>query len=130
MFVTTNGGQTWSSVGALPVGTNASITGILFDPSHRRSGQRGDADPHFRLELRQWRLHESRNGGATWTALTGGPTDVEYAAVSSTGVYYAVGNGGSGLWSYVGGKWTRAVPVSLVCRRLRSIRPIRTKSSP
>ena len=31
------------------------------------------------------------------------------AAVSSTGVYYAVGNGNSGLWSYAGGKWTELI---------------------
>ena len=50
-------------------------------------------------------VYESTNGGTTWTALSGGPTDVQYAAVSSTGVYYAVGDG-SNLWSYASGKWT------------------------
>ena len=28
----------------------------------------------------------------SWTALSGGPSDVENAAISSTGVYYAIGN--------------------------------------
>ena len=43
-------------------------------------------------------------------ALTGGPTDVESAAVSSsTGVYYAVGNSNSGLWSYASGQWTQLI---------------------
>ena len=28
----------------------------------------------------------------------GAQTDVEYAAISSTGVYYAVGDGGNGLY--------------------------------
>ena len=49
-------------------------------------------------------VYESTNGGASWSAI-GGPSDVEYAAVSSTGVYYAVGNGNS-LWSYKNGTWT------------------------
>jgi hypothetical protein len=51
----------------------------------------------------------ARTGGASWTALSGGPTDVENAAVSSTGVYYAVGNGNSGLWSYANGSWTQLI---------------------
>ena len=49
-------------------------------------------------------VYESTNGGATWTALSGGPSDVVSAAVSSTGVYYA--SDGSNLWAYAGGKWT------------------------
>ena len=40
-------------------------------------------------------VYESTNAGATWSHLTGGPTDVENAAVSSTGVYYAVGDSNS-----------------------------------
>ena len=46
--------------------------------------------------------------------LTGGPTDVEYAAVSSTGVYYAVGDSNSSLWSYASGKWTELMTGSQV----------------
>ena len=33
MFVTTNGGTTWSRVSGIPVGSDAGITGILFDPA-------------------------------------------------------------------------------------------------
>ena len=33
MFVTTNGGTTWTNVSAVPVGSGAGITGILFDPA-------------------------------------------------------------------------------------------------
>ena len=105
MFVTMNGGQTWSKVSALPIGTNAGITGILFDPAI--GGVVNGATQTIFASSSGNGVYESTNGGATWTALTGGPTDVEYAAVSSTGVYYAVGNGGSGLWIYVGGKWTK-----------------------
>ena len=38
-------------------------------------------------------VYESTNAGASWSLLSGGPTDVITAAVSSTGVYYAVDNG-------------------------------------
>ena len=35
-------------------------------------------------------VYESTNAGASWSLLSGSPTDVIDAAVSSTGVYYAV----------------------------------------
>ena len=90
MFVTTNGGTTWTSVSAMPVGSGAGITGILFDPAI--GGVVGGVTQTIFASSYGNGVYESTNGGATWTALTGGPTDVEYAAVSSTGVYYAVGD--------------------------------------
>jgi hypothetical protein len=115
MFVTTNGGQTWSSVSALPVSQSVSgvypgITGILFDPAV--GGVVSGATQTIFSSSYGHGVYESTNGGSTWTALTGGPANVEYAAVSSTGVYYAVGNGGSGLWSYASGKWTQLLSES------------------
>ena len=38
--------------------------------------------------------------------LSGGPSDVEYAAVSSTGAYYVIGNNNTQLWRYMNGTWT------------------------
>ena len=54
MFVTTNGGQTWSKVSAVPAAGSAGITGMLFDPA-AGGVVWGDAD-HFRFELWQRRL--------------------------------------------------------------------------
>ena len=104
MFVTTNGGTTWTSVSAVPVGSGAGITGILFDPA--LGGMVNGVTQTIFASSNGHGVYESTNGGGTWTALTGGPTDVEYAAVSSTGVYYAVGDSNSSLWSYANGKWT------------------------
>ena len=107
MFVTTNGGTTWTSVSAVPVGSGAGITGILFDPA--LGGAVSGVTQTIFASSNGNGVYESTNGGVTWTALTGGPSDVEYAAVSSTGVYYAVGDSGSGLWSYANGTWTQLI---------------------
>ena len=104
MFVTTNGGSSWQKVAAIPVGSKAGITGILFDPAIG-GVVNGVTQTIFASSYGNG-VYESTNGGSTWTHLTGGPTDVEYAAVSSTGVYYAVGNGNTSLWSYASGTWT------------------------
>ena len=105
LFVTTNGGTTWTSVSAIPAAAGQGITGILFDPAI--GGAVGGVTQTIFASSYGHGVYESTNGGATWTALSGGPTDVEYAAVSSTGVYYAVGDSGTGFWSYANGKWTR-----------------------
>jgi hypothetical protein len=103
MFVSTNGGSTWSSVSAVPAGTKAGITGILF---YSNGGKSGGVTQSIYAASYSNGVYQSTNGGATWRTLNGGPTDVEYAAISSSGTYYAVANGGSGVRSYANGKWT------------------------
>jgi hypothetical protein len=108
LWVTTNGGKSWSQVSAIPVsgtydGQYPGITGILFDPAIG-GVVNGVTQTIFASSYGNG-VYESTNGGATWSKLSGGPTDVEYAAVSSTGVYYAVGDGGTSLWSYANGVW-------------------------
>ena len=107
LFVTTNGGASWQSVSAVPVsetdsnGIYPGVTGIEFDPALGASG--GKTNTIFAASYGNG-VFESTNGGASWSAI-GGPSNVENAAVSSTGVYYAVGNNNS-LWSFSNGTWT------------------------
>ncbi len=102
LFVTTNGGTTWQSVSGVPAsltdtnGQYPGITGILFDPA--------STNTIFAASYGNG-VYESTNGGTSWSSI-GGPTEVDYAAVSSSGVYYVVSNGHSDLWSYAGGQWT------------------------
>jgi Bacterial Ig domain len=107
LFVSTNGGATWSSVSAIPAAAGQGITGIEFDPAV--GGAVGGVTQTIFASSYGHGVYKSTNGGATWTALSGGPTDVEAAAVSSTGVYYAAGNSGSGLWSYANGAWKQLI---------------------
>ena len=114
MFVTTNGGQTWSSVSAIPVSQTDSSgnyfgdSGILFDPA--LGGTTNGVTQTIFAASYGHGVYESTNGGSSWTLLTGSPTEVDYAAVSSTGVYYTASNGI--LYSYASGKWTDLLDAS------------------
>src|SRR3984885_5342893 len=103
LFVSKDGGSTWSKVSAIPAAAGQGITGILFDPAV--GGVVNGVTQTIFASSYGHGVYESTNGGATWTARSGGPTDVVGAAVSSTGVYYA--SDGSNLWAYAGGKWTK-----------------------
>ena len=107
LFVTTNGGGTWQNVSAVPAslknnsGNDPGITGIEFAPA---LGVAAGRTSTIFAASHGHGVYESTDGGASWSAI-GGPNDVAYAAVSSSGIYYVVGNGNS-LWSYKNAKWT------------------------
>lgn len=103
MYVTTNGGTTWSAVSGVPAGTGAGIAGILFYPG---GGQVGGVTQVIYASSNSHGVYKTTNGGTTWTLTTGGPTSVQYAAISTGGIYYAV-TGGAGIWSYNGTTWTQ-----------------------
>jgi hypothetical protein len=109
LFVTQDGGITWQAVSAVPLalkdssGGNPGITGILFDPALGVSG--GKTNTIFASSYGNG-VYESTDAGASWTHLNGGPSDVEYAAVSSNGAYYVTANNSSQLWRYMNGAWT------------------------
>ena len=112
LFVTTNGGASWQSVSAVPLsradssGDNPGFSGIVFDPALGVTG--GKTNTIFAASYGNG-VYQSTNGGASWSSI-GGPSDVQYAAVSSTGVYYAVNDANtpnSSLWSYHNGVWAQ-----------------------
>jgi hypothetical protein len=109
LFVTQDGGVTWQTVSAVPVSaTDASglypgITGILFDPALGVTG--GKTNTIFASSYGNG-VYESTDGGASWTHLSGSPSDVDHAAVSSTGAYYVTSSNSSQLWRYMNGAWT------------------------
>jgi hypothetical protein len=113
LFVTADGGVSWQKVAAIPVsGLNGSseypgITGITFDPT---SGTTGGKTNTIYASSYGHGVFASTNGGATWTALSGGPSDVENATISTTGAYYAIGNNNTSLWRYMNGAWTQLNP--------------------
>ena len=111
LFISTNGGTSWQSVSAVPVGTTnsngyyAGINGIVFDPALGVTG--GHTNTIFAASA-GYGVYESTNGGASWSSI-GGPSEVQYAAVSSTGVYYAVAN--NSLWSFYNGTWIQLLSI-------------------
>ena len=111
LFVTTTGGEAWQSISAIPPSLKdkaglSGITGILFDPS---VGVRGTVTDKLLAASYGNGVYESTDGGSSWQLLSGSPPQVCYAAVSSSGVYYATSDDGSkksSLWSYANNKWT------------------------
>ena len=103
MYVTTNGGSSWTQASGVPVGTGAGITGILFYPG---GGTVGGVTQVIYASSNGGGVYHTTNGGSNWALLSGGPTKVVYAAIDSSGNYYAVGNGGANLFKYSGGKWS------------------------
>jgi hypothetical protein len=117
LFVTTNGGVSWQNVTSIPVSTSVAgvypgITGILFDPAAGGTNG-GNTDTIFASSWGNG-VYESTNAGVSWTNLAGGPGNVLDAAVSSTGAYYAVGDGGTDLWAYANNTWTELLTPAVV----------------
>jgi len=77
--------------------------GILFDPALGVTG--GKTNTIFAASYGNG-VYESTDAGTSWTLLSGSPTDVDYAAVSSNGAYYVTANNSSQLWRYMNGTWT------------------------
>jgi photosystem II stability/assembly factor-like uncharacterized protein len=108
LFVTADGGVTWNAVSGVPVtdkddkGGYPGITGIAFDPNSQVSV--GKTNVIFASSYGRG-VYKSINGGQSWTALTGGPQNVEYAALSN-GIYYATGDKNTTLWRYADGSWS------------------------
>ena len=112
LWVTKDGGKTWAQVSAIPVSGTSSgqypgITGIMFDPAIG-GAVNGVTQTIFASSYGNG-VYESTNGGSTWTKLSGGPSDVEYATVGPNGAYYAVGDNSQNLWRYYNGAWTELI---------------------
>lgn len=99
LFVTTDGGNTWSVVSGVPTAqgwqgnTNAYGTwpgyNIAFDFA---SGATGGKTNNIYVYVYQWngaahagQLYVSTNAGSTWTAVTGAPTTCAHMCISKTG---------------------------------------------
>ena len=107
LFVTSDGGNTWRNVSAIPASQHDSkgafpgISGIEFDPALGATA--GKTKTIFAASYGNG-IYESTDGGTSWSSI-GGPTNATYAAVSSTGVYYVAADDKS-LWRYRDGTWS------------------------
>ena len=103
LWVTSDGGNTWTNIpsGTIPYGP--AITGITFDPSSGTTGGKTNT-----IYASSWGngVYELTNAGVSWSHLSGGPTSVQNAEVAN-GIYYAAD--GTSAWKYSGGVWTNMV---------------------
>ena len=110
LFVTTNGGANWERVEAVPpstvdtsTGVHPGISGITFDPTSGTSD--GKTNVIYAASYGNG-VYRTENAGASWSLLTGGPADVQYATISSTGAYYVIGDHHTSIWRFMDGAWT------------------------
>jgi hypothetical protein len=101
LYVTTNGGSSWSVVSGVPTGSTAGISGIVFYPA---GGAVGGVTQVIYACSNSNGVYVSTNGGTSWTQTPGGPSTVNNAAIDTSGNYYAAS--GQALWKYSGGRWT------------------------
>ncbi len=97
LWVTRDGGTSWSQVSAIPtngIGNDPGLTGIVIQGSNIFVGTSGNG------------VYRSGDSGLTWQRVPGGPVDVSYAAISATGELYVTENTGSALWKFANGVWT------------------------
>jgi hypothetical protein len=103
VYVSSNGGTTWAAVSAIPAGTGAGITGIVFGPA---SNQVGGVTQVIYICSNGNGVYLSTNGGSTWALTSGGPTTVQNAQLDSAGNYWCAGNSAN-VWKYTasGATW-------------------------
>lgn len=95
LWMTRDGGTTWSKVTAVPQGTagDGGYSGIYIKGSTIYVGTAGNG------------VYSSTDGGTTWKAI-GGPANASIATMSADGSYFASENGSGALWKYSGGVWS------------------------
>lgn len=102
LFVTINGGTSWSVVSGVPVSSGAGVTGIVFYPGGGSVG--GVTQVIYAASSAG--VYRTANGGTSWALTSSGPANVQNAAIDSSGNYYAVGNAGVNAFKYSGGAWS------------------------
>lgn len=103
MFVTNNGGATWSAVAGVPAGSqNPSVCAIVFGPA---SNQVGGVTQVIYACSQGNGLYKTTNGGTSWTLTSAGPTTIENAQLDASGNYWCAGNNQTQVWRYNGTTW-------------------------
>ncbi len=110
LYVTTNGGSSWSLVAAVPPPTTpaAGIAGIAFDST---SGTTGGRTKTIYATSNGNGVYRSTDAGVTWAAMpAGGPTTSAHAVVASDGALFMIAADTSSnlLYRFMGGAWVRS----------------------
>jgi hypothetical protein len=92
LFVTINGGTSWSAVAGVPAGTLAGISGIVFGPASNQIGNVTQVIYACRFGTG---VYFSTNGGTSWALTSGGPGSVINAQIDTSGNYWCAGAAGA-----------------------------------
>jgi hypothetical protein len=105
LWMTSDGGVSWSQVSDVPVSTmvNGEYPGIAGIAVDGASGQiYASSFGHG--------VYRSTNAGLTWAHLSGGPTDTCDGKIAIDGTYYAAGDDYSKVWRYDSNGWSDITP--------------------
>jgi len=108
LWMTANGGTSWTNIAAVPAGTSSEgLAGIVFDPSSGTTQVGGVTETNTIYVGSQGNgVYVSTNAGSSWSHLSGSPTTIAEAQVASS-TYFMVDN--TNAWKYSGGTWTEMV---------------------
>jgi len=112
LFLTDDGGGHWTGLAdpppgaATPDGGHPGLAGVAFDPRSEAGGRTATA---YAASYGHG-VYRSRDGGATWAPLAGGPRNVTHAGVAPDGAYYAIGDDGAAIWRYDHTGWSDVTP--------------------
>lgn len=113
VFFTADGGATWTSVAAIPKSARASNgkypghAGISYDQgSHPTNGRTST----IYISSFGNGVYQSVDAGASWSRLSGGPTNVSHGKCASDGAYYVTGDDGRSVWRYQSEAWANITP--------------------
>jgi hypothetical protein len=113
LFVTFDGGATWSAVSGVPAPSsgNAGVNGIVFDVGSGTSG--GKTNVIYATSSGNG-VYRSTDAGATWALVSGGPASVNHATIGPDRTYYAAvpGSGSGSVWRLSGSTWATITPAS------------------
>jgi hypothetical protein len=115
LWVTTDGGTSWTQVTAVPASLAVSggypgITGIVFDPNSGTTG--GKTNTVYAVSNGNG-VYRTTNAGSSWSAMSGSPATAKHAQTSSDGYYYLVTNSGNvatQMYRWDGSVWTNITP--------------------
>jgi hypothetical protein len=104
LFVSADGGTSWSRVAQVPVASHpAGTTGIVFDATSGATN--GKTNVIYACSNGKG-VYRSADAGATWVLQNGGPIQISHAAVAKDGAYYAASSEDGRVYRFGNGKWT------------------------
>jgi hypothetical protein len=119
LWVTTNGGSTWTQISSIPAGMAAhGVNTIVFDTA---SGTTGSKTNGIYVTIDDGGVYKSSDAGTTWSRIsdTGPGTNMRYrdAEIGPDGTYYVACNNANGysgaVWKYSSaGTWTNITPAA------------------
>ncbi len=105
LFLTSDGGDTWSNVNTIPNGTELfGIVGIDVDTSSETLNGKKTV---IYVAVHNEGIYRSTNGGAAWSKIQGTPADSEITDtdIGTDGTFYYTTQKG-GVFRFINGNWT------------------------